>query len=1494
MTDFRKEIDLAIRAKLTGQNDLATITKSISALEDAITSQAAAAKKGIGSIDDLKESYKQLETVADQLKAAGGLVSAFEKQQGAIDATNARIQKYNDALTALDAKQQQTGKTTDAQVGQRDRLNASIEKSSSTLQKQQSVLQTLAEQLTAAGIATDGLAASQTRILEAAAQTGIALAKNRDAQNSYNTDLKAATAILTEQANAEKLAIANANALALADKAVTEALNEEAAAQARMNAASQAAAAKNAGLDSSNSIRQTSLDAQKGAAYIKFWHDELDKADQAIADTAANNAKLSTLADTAVKTAAGFSSLAVASTNLAPSVATIRDTIDAIINPAATARQTLQGVEQEITSLSETISAIKGPVTEYREQFAALVAVQKSLAGQASLVDTFRQQQVALKQAEDEFARAKQQVTQYADEVRKGGDSGQSFVKSLNDSQQAAAKSGAALQQQVAATRAAAQALRDAGIDSTNLVAAEAALVRNATEATSATRGLTEAVNQYGTAAASSGKNNGIFGDEGRTTLSFMQRLRGEILALAASYIGLQGAVNIATEAIAALGEKQQIQTRLAVVVGNDPKAIGDEYKYLHDQAIYYGVGLDSLADSYSRFSIAAKSTNLNTQQSKFIFEQLTAAMRVQGASTEKITGAFEQFQQALGKGKLQWDDLKAAGNSFLGLEPLVARGLQSIGYAGIGAANPAGDLFKIMKKGAVDSGVALFALATQVKKEYGDQIPAALKTLIAEQGRFQTTFFDLKTAIGEAGFGTAYTELLSQLTTFFKSDDGKKFAQDLSDKFTLVANVLVIVVKNFDALMTIIGTIVALKVVGVVGDLAASMLLLAANAGKATVALTGVELAASRIKGAFSLVSAFVAGWEIGTLLYEKFAFVRNVGAIVIGTFDSIFTQVGAQASLFVDHVQQTFIDMLKAIVGAVRGFTSAIGATEVTKSLDLVFNDLTKRYAAIQKTSDATKKKLADDLKGIHDNVMSGISANDTGVGAVAKPGSINTPNPGAPKPKPIEDDKAIAARQKQVDEINRSLDTLEAKIDRTQTNTLKQQLQAIDVQTDALFEKIQKLSPGKDKDSFTAQLATDTNQLKLQATQKFNDDLAKQEEVLQNRIEGMEAQAGKKSADELGKRLAATVTQYADTYRDIAALRAKLTANGLSTQPADDQEKAADAAIVAIQDTTRRQFAVEQLAKAEKTLTDTVADRDKLISAENAKETARVEDDATRVDNINKIYATAAPQIQAAADAAKQLAEANANAFDNPGKQQLFIAGIDAITAKANTASVAYTQLQMKVQDVFTGAAGEAIDKVAESIGGLVAGTLSWRDALGSIGSTFLQMTAQILKGIAEQILKQEILNAVLAISKALGWGGASTDFSGVGDTTGLARGSFNHTGGVIGQVQNRTFVKPAAIFANAPRYHSGGIPGLAPDEYATILQKNEEVLAANSPRNVLNGGGMTAQADGGGSNRFVLVDDRARVPEAMNSADGEKVTLLHLRANIPTVKQWLGVK
>lgn len=74
-----------------------------------------------------------------------------------------------------------------------------------------------------------------------------------------------------------------------------------------------------------------------------------------------------------------------------------------------------------------------------------------------------------------------------------------------------------------------------------------------------------------------------------------------------------------------------------------------------------------------------------------------------------------------------------------------------------------------------------------------------------------------------------------------------------------------------------------------------------------------------------------------------------------------------------------------------------------------------------------------------------------------------------------------------------------------------------------------------------------------------------------------------------------------------------------------------------------------------------------------------------------------------------------------------------------------------------------------------------------------------------------------------------GSGSQQLGVVGAAGGMAVPTFMHGGGIAGiDGTRRGYVHPA-YFENAPRYHGGGMAGLAPDEVPAILQRGERVLA-----------------------------------------------------------------
>lgn len=119
------------------------------------------------------------------------------------------------------------------------------------------------------------------------------------------------------------------------------------------------------------------------------------------------------------------------------------------------------------------------------------------------------------------------------------------------------------------------------------------------------------------------------------------------------------------------------------------------------------------------------------------------------------------------------------------------------------------------------------------------------------------------------------------------------------------------------------------------------------------------------------------------------------------------------------------------------------------------------------------------------------------------------------------------------------------------------------------------------------------------------------------------------------------------------------------------------------------------------------------------------------------------------------------------------------------------------------------------------------------------TFKNKTKDVLNSLSDGLgdtfssLTSSLGDMLSGLFKGGGGGG------GFGSILGSIFSSF-HTGGVVGASMQPMFAHPA-VFANAVRYHTGGIAGLAPDEVPAILRRGEEVLTAGDARHRNNAGG-----------------------------------------------------
>jgi lambda family phage tail tape measure protein len=139
-------------------------------------------------------------------------------------------------------------------------------------------------------------------------------------------------------------------------------------------------------------------------------------------------------------------------------------------------------------------------------------------------------------------------------------------------------------------------------------------------------------------------------------------------------------------------------------------------------------------------------------------------------------------------------------------------------------------------------------------------------------------------------------------------------------------------------------------------------------------------------------------------------------------------------------------------------------------------------------------------------------------------------------------------------------------------------------------------------------------------------------------------------------------------------------------------------------------------------------------------------------------------------------------------------------------------------------------------------------------------FRSLVDSIMADLTRMAIREGITGPLAGLLS--GGGGAATEAAGGGPFAGLGTflaGLF-HEGGIVGDSAVRSRMVDPAIFLAAPRYHTGGIAGLQPDEIPAILKRGEAVL---TERQVAAMGERNQGADGG---RPVTVVMNITTPDA----------------------------
>lgn len=1384
------EVDLIIRAKNLSTKTIKQLNTELGQIAENQAKVADSNKLAERSFESLKAEQNQLLAVMKSIDDRARKLGAFDRQRQEVDALQKELNEARGTLQTLAQQFYNTEKPTKEFTQQMSAANTNVSKLEIRLKAAEGRLSTTGAKLQEMGVDATKFSVAQEEI-NGSMQKALGLYKQAETNvERYDSALKEVRVQQDANRAAEVAAATAAKDTAkLADIAARERIEalqkEERFAQLTANVYRTLAREREAAAAAGSRFRAS------GA--------------QAAADARGLSAP-------GIGSGAGLGGAAAG--------------VQAVLAPAKAAVATLDALEKEVEQLNAEFAALTPEARQSAEGVAKLADQSRrlreasaALTSQASIADELNKTNAALQTSQARFTAARDDVIRYGEAVARADAPNQELADSLKRSQNELRNAHAELVKQTDAFNRVEQRARAMGITVEKLVGIEQRLASTARNVNTGQQQVAQTLTTLGNASDNAGRKMQAFNNSQRTALSLYQRSRGQVLSLVASYAGLFGAINLASGALDTAIDNEKILSRLTVANKGDVKAAADEFEYLKEKANELGLEFGPLATSYSRFAVAARDAGQSAEATRYIFEafsEASAALRLSGDETE---GAFKALEQIFSKGFIQAEELRGQlGDRLTGAFNLFAK---AIGVT-------TSQLNDMLEKGGQVRAEFVLLAAQQARGMYGDQARAASDSLIGDLARMKNAFRDLKSELIQGGLGEELRKLFTDLTKFLKSDNGKQFAQNLITVFRsaamglqelvkwfaenqrivkLVADITGFLARNVKTLLGLYVALEATKIIAFFVKLNAAM-----------IAARGSTIAMNTAMSVGTVASARAAGTAISALIAGPIAALLAIAAagIVIGIVIKAKTETdtrSAEASRrkSLDEYTRGIRESEKALVTLAR--TDAKTTQARVDSANQVLSALDKQKDAIREqirlNTEARKKQVGSNPTNSREFGRELKQAKAAGLAVIEA------------------EDKRLNA---QLDTLLKRADSLRGVVASAEKDVARLQGAATGTGNAALDAELARVRAAADAAAAAAGKGKDKkgdkdaeNEAKKLAADRIKlaeDTAAKLREIDDELVQAQD--------DSLSNRLKLVNSEFEVKKQEVLALIEEAKKLGLG-----DQVAQLEASLVKVEQTraltvasTTKEFNSDQVAKNEQKINDILAQREMLVQANNELVEAGLRSTAEGQTIIEEATLRMIPNMQTL------LAEAQAFINTLSGDEAIKAqASLDAIAAKVRVVGTEMSAQKRQVIDVFVQGFGNAFMQTATLISDVLKGVKDSGEAWEAFGDIVLNTIADILIQLAQMIIMQQIFNALKNASESGGtWG----------KIFGAIAGYLQHGGGVVGQGTKRRGNIPSYVFEAAPRYHSGGVAGMAPDEVGAVLKRNEEVLTEDDPRHRFNGG------------------------------------------------------
>lgn len=1337
MANNDRDINFRLRAQDLTSRTMSEVTSASDRLTASIGKLVEQAKAGEVSTSLLNEVLRDMKSTQDQLSHQNSLVQQFRDQTQRVNELQAKLSEATSAQQAYRSAVAATGVEIDESDRKLVKLNNAVAGADRRLNVAVGTLGKISADLNRAGIDTQHLDTAQAHITQTFDASVLATKKLDDALTHYQRNLQETRTEQQRMAGDTTPVFSDQDAARFQEAATKRATEE----------------------------------------YVQWWTNALNQVDARKAASArvqADEGQLAAFRAQATQAQQEIGSLSSAEMRAATSTNTLEAALRSLANPTEAVRGTMTGLIGEVDRLESVVGRLKGVTANYSGTARELADVQRALANQGALIDSYRRQEQQTKASAESLVYWRAQFDEYVRLVRSSNAPTDELAQSLNYAKTQVQQLTAEVQRDNSALDALSAKMRQAGVDVRNLAAAEGALRDSAQKAAVAQSRLSSATTGRGARGV-----QGIFGLKPYELQNLGFQVNDVFTQLASGASITQTLAQQGGQVLQIFPGLFSKLARGAVILAPAVAILGT-----------YAAGINRLVDqeqALRRFtSLQAASADGSRYQAQALVDAQNG-IKGYGTSFDEAGNAVARFM----KDGVKPDQLVAFGK----------------------AARNVSDVFGTEFAQNAEAVSQAFTRGYKSVKEYDDQLNFLTAS---ERDRIKALFEsgDVETARGEAfrifsdRMKTAAEQSNGPWTTAFRKIGGAIDAllDTLSKNF---------IVQAFTRAMNALAESV--------GNAADEISLWAGG--------TPMEKAQARLKGLTD---------ELASLQRQS---ANPITPLPLGAITSGDLPTGGIPD---------------------RPDTQAVERTGKIRDIEIQRRDTLAEIRELQKGEVVS----AEDAARIESDRLANAEAER------------------------LESEKSRKVGQDLIDQLALELGSKKLNDKQTRINSegQKEFNRIIDAGGDAQSAKFAREMR---EAAVRKEIAKEEAQAAEQAANKAEAEANKRAAAAQRLINlerslAAQSRKGDKTMAGLGvEDLDTKLTNIDQTFDDIIAKAKEFASIGGTNVRGQSIDE-----FIAETNQQREQIKnLETLQHYQDVANAQLTQRKDLVETYNNLVQLGLMTETDAQKKIQEAYAATNPLIKEQIDSATALLATlrdqgviTASVFDQISAKLMLV------QSQMDYMSPTIVQIRDTVQSSIQNGVVTFFDNAAQSIAGLIQGTMTLTQALSSIGSTIANVASTFLREVGMMILKLYALKLAQSLVGMSGLGGAGGGDA-ISQASSLIGAGVYHSGADSVGSGNRTSrrVSPLA-FVNAPRYHEGvkGL-GLRSDERAAILQTGESVLARGEANPM-----FTSADDRPMNIRSVLVDDPNRIPEAMQSAAGEKIIVATVLRMVPTLRQQLSSK